>query len=85
VEVDAAVELLVVVLPVAVVLLEVVELVVVVLEVVVELVVVVVVVVLVTPTAMGVPDRAETGIAPQIESSGKFRDAAGVQGPEGSW
>ncbi len=57
------------------------------LEVVVALVVVevVVVVVLVTPTAMGVPDRAETGITPQIESSGKLRGVACVQGPDGGW
>jgi hypothetical protein len=68
VEVDAVVELLVMVLEVVVVL------------VVVELLVVVV---LVVPTATGVPDKAETGITPQIESPGKLRGAACVQGPDG--
>jgi hypothetical protein len=39
--------------------------------------------VLATPTAMVVPDKAETGITPQIESPGKLRGAACVQGPDG--
>jgi hypothetical protein len=58
-----------------------------VLEVVVVLVAVelLMVVVLVVPTATGVPDRAETGITPQIESPGKLRGAACVQGPDGGW
>jgi len=50
-----------------------------------EVVELLVVVVLAVPTAMGVPDRAETGITPQIESSGKLRGAACVQGPDGDW
>jgi hypothetical protein len=38
--------------------------------------------VLATPMAMVVSDRAETGITPQIESPGKLRGAACVQGPD---
>jgi hypothetical protein len=62
-----------------------VEAVVVLLVVVLVVVELLVVVVLAVPTAMGVPDRAETGITPQIESPGKLRGAACVQGPDGDW
>jgi hypothetical protein len=69
----------------AVVVLLVVVLLVVVLELVLQVVVLLVVVVLVVPTAMGVPDKTETGITPQIEPPGKLRGAACVHGPDGGW